>query len=218
LLSRPNQVVTVDQLVDSVWGDRPPASAVANVRTHVASLRRRLPGTRIVTRPTGYLITVAPGELDVAVFADLVAQAGRDAKSGQPAEAAWRLRRALALWRGRPMANVPHHGATEAEAARLDEMRLIAVQDCLGATLAAGEPDLAAVELRSLVLTYPLRERLWALLMLALCQGGRRADALDAYEQARARLADELGIDPGPELRQLRHRILTGDPVLLGQR
>jgi DNA-binding SARP family transcriptional activator len=218
LLLRANQVVTVGRLVDALWGADPPTSAVANVRTHVARLRHRLheagDDSRIVTRSAGYLITVAPDELDLALFDDLTARAGCAARQGHHAMAAWTLSRALTLWRGRPMENVPPHGTLEADAARLDEIRLTVVQDCLDATLAAGDHERATVALRALVVTHPLRERLWAQLMMALHRAGRRADALAAYEQARVRLADELGLDPGTELRQLRQRILIGDPTL----
>ncbi|WP_051468809.1 AfsR/SARP family transcriptional regulator [Actinomadura oligospora] len=219
LLLSANQVVAVDRLVELIWGPAPPTSAEANLRTHVSALRRLLRGSgdgaaRLVTRPGGYLIEVQPGDLDLLAFDALVRDGRRALREGQPGTAARRLSAALGMWRGRPLENVVLHGDGDAEAARLAEVRLGVVEDRLRAMLADG--DLADVvgELSGLVVDHPLRESLWALLMLALQRSGRQADALAAYERVRHVLAEELGADPGPELRRLHHQILTGDPAL----
>ncbi|MFD4411453.1 BTAD domain-containing putative transcriptional regulator [Streptomyces sp. NPDC058246] len=227
LLLSANQVVSVHRLIDVVWGQASPASAVANLRTHVAGLRRLLSASdgeaeplggsvRLGTRPGGYQLTVLPGELDLTVFDDLVARGRQALRQRRPAEAAPYFGRALELWRGPPLENVVLHGPGEADLARLEEARPAVVEDWLRARLACGEHAEVIGELRALVVEQPLRERLWALLMLALHRTGRRADALGAYDQARARLVDELGLDPGRELSALHERILSGDPGLSG--
>ncbi|MEV4255101.1 BTAD domain-containing putative transcriptional regulator [Spirillospora sp. NPDC049652] len=218
LLLSANQVVAVDRLVELIWGPAPPASAEANLRTHVSALRRLLRdsggASRLVTRPGGYLIEVEPGDLDLLAFDALVRDGRLALREGRSATAARLLSAALGMWRGRPLENVVLHGDGDAEAARLTEVRLGVVEDRLRAMLAGG--DLADVvgELSGLVVDHPLRESLWAMLMLALRRSGRQADALAAYERVRHVLAEELGADPGPELRRLHHRILTGDPAL----
>ncbi|MEU5342167.1 MULTISPECIES: AfsR/SARP family transcriptional regulator [unclassified Streptomyces] len=225
LLLSANQVVSVRRLVNVVWGQSSPTSAVANLRTHVTGLRRLLsaaeggadsPGgaVRLGTRPGGYQLTVLPGELDLTVFEELVAQGRHALRQRCPADAAPYFGRALRLWRGQPLENVLLYGSGEADLARLEEVRPAVVEDWLRARLACGEHAEVIGELRALVVEQPLRERLWALLMLALHRTGRRADALGAYDQARARLVDELGLDPGRELSALHQRILNGDPAL----
>ncbi|MET7483221.1 AfsR/SARP family transcriptional regulator [Streptomyces sp. NPDC005538] len=222
LLLSANRSVSVPRLVDTVWGPTSPTSAVANLRTHVAGLRRVLstaaagtcPSVRLETCPGGYQLTVLPGELDLTVFDELVTRGRRALRQGRPEEAAPYFGRALRLWRGTPLENLVLYGSGEADRARLDEMRPAVVEDWLRARLACGEHAEVIGELRALVVEQPLRERLWALLMLALHRTGRRADALGAYDQARARLVDELGLDPGRELSALHRGILDGDPVL----
>lgn len=225
LLLSANHVVSVHRLISVVWGQTSPPSAVANLRTHVAGLRRLLSaadsgadalgGTvRLRTRPGGYQLTVLPGELDLTVFEDLVAQGRQAVRQRRPADAALHFGQALGLWRGQPLENVVLHGSGEADLARLEEVRPAVVEAWLRTRLACGEHAEVIGELRALVVEQPLRERLWALLMLALHRTGRRADALGAYDQARARLVDELGLDPGPELSALHQRILNGDPTL----
>ncbi|MFC4905712.1 AfsR/SARP family transcriptional regulator [Actinomadura gamaensis] len=219
LLLSANQVVAADRLIEIIWGSAPPNSAEANLRTHVSALRRLLQASGggpspLLTRPGGYLVQVEPDDLDLLAFDALVREGRRALREDQPATAVRRLSRALALWRGRPLEDVVLHGDGDAEAARLAEVRLGVVEDRLRAKLLSG--DLADVvgELSGLVVEHPLREPLWALLMLALQRSGRQADALAAYDQVRRVLADELGADPGPELRRLHQQILTGDPAL----
>ncbi len=220
LLLHANQVVTVDRLIDRVWGQDPPPSAAANLRTHVAALRRNLSrakgSARVVARSGGYLIVVRPGELDLSAFEELAGQGRAAVQRSEHALAARRFGEALALWHGRPLENVALSGTAEADAVRLSEDRISVLEDCLHARLAAGEHASVIGALRGLVLEHPLREHLWALLMLALYRAGRKADALAAYDDARAQLADQLGLDPGTELCRLHQHILTGDPALSG--
>ncbi|WP_214327421.1 AfsR/SARP family transcriptional regulator [Nonomuraea sediminis] len=202
LLLSPNRLVTVDRLVDAIWGEEPPASAAPNLRQHVTALRRALgsQSSRISGQPgRGYRIEVRPGELDLDVFTDLVAR-------GLPGQA-------LAVWRGEPLQDLPPHPVFTSAAARLGERRLAVLEDWFEARLAAGEHDELLPELRAQVVEHPLRERAWALLIRALHQAGRQGDALAAYAQARGVLADELGVDPGPELQELHARVLSGPEV-----
>ncbi|MFI7121982.1 BTAD domain-containing putative transcriptional regulator [Amycolatopsis sp. NPDC049868] len=219
LLLHPNRVVSIVELIDMVWGESAPRSAAVNLRTHVAGLRRVLAPEgehRMVARGGGYLISVQPGEVDLSCFEDLVAQGRHAQQAGEHVVAVQRFETALSLWRGQPFDNVELHGAAVAEAARLTEIRLSLTAEHLGARLAAGDGAVVE-ELRGLVVTYPLQEPLWALLMRALYRTGRQVDALAAYDQARDRLAEDLGIDAGTELRTLRQQILTSDPALLDE-
>jgi predicted ATPase/DNA-binding SARP family transcriptional activator len=199
LLLHPNRAVSIDRLVDAVWGESPPATARSALQVHVHALRKALGADRIVTRAPGYFVRVEPGELDVERFEELVA-AGSFAK-------------ALALWRGPALADVAHEDFARAEAARLDEARLSAIEARIDAELDAGRHDAVAAELDALVAAHPHRERFRAQQMLALYRGGRQADALAAYRDARAAL-DDLGLAPSAELRALEQRILRQDPGL----
>ncbi|MEV6909823.1 BTAD domain-containing putative transcriptional regulator [Amycolatopsis sp. NPDC051071] len=217
LLLHPNQVVPITGLIDMVWGEPSPRSAAVNLRTHVARLRRVLAPEgerRLTAHNGGYRMSVRPEEVDLAVFEDLIARGHAARQAGEHTAAMRTYGTALRLWRGHPFDDVELHGAAAAEVARLNEIRLTLTEDHLRARLATGDGAVIG-ELRGLVLVHPLREPLWALLILALYSAGRQADALAAYDQARARLADELGIDPGPALRSMRQQILTGDPALL---
>jgi DNA-binding SARP family transcriptional activator len=201
------RVVSVERLVDAVWGQTPPLTADRQVFNSVSALRRLL-GDAIVTTPPGYRLRVGDGQLDLQVF-EREAELGRAAAAaGRDDEAARRLRSALALWRGPALG-----GATglSVEAARLEERRLEVLECRIDVDLRRGRHAELVAELLGLVAEQPLRERLWALLMLALYRSGRQADALGAYRELRARLVDELGIEPGPELRQLHQEILTSD-------
>ncbi|RSN31864.1 transcriptional regulator [Amycolatopsis sp. WAC 01416] len=218
LLLHSNRVVPSSELVDMVWGEPAPRSAAVNLRTHIAGLRRVLApeGERRLTAGNGgYRISVRPEEMDLTVFEDLIARGRAAQRAGEHAAAALRFGAALRLWRGRPFDDVELHGAAAAEAARLNEVRLTLTEEHLRARLGTGDGTVVG-ELRGLVVAHPLREPLWMLLMLALHGTGRQADALAAYDQAKERLAGELGIDPGPALRDLRQRILTEDPALPG--
>src|SRR5215467_14461639 len=217
LLLRANQVVPVGELAGALWDEELPASARATVRNYVKRLRRALGDVdrlRIATRGDGYLIGVADGELDLARFETLRDQAGKHARAGQWAEASDALHEALALWRGQPLADVPSDVLARREGPRLAELRLQAAEDRFEADLQLGRHGEVIAGLQQLAEAEPLRERLHELLMLALYRAGRQADALAAYRRARATLVDELGIEPGPALRELHQQILAGDPAL----
>ena len=210
LLLRPNEAVSTDALVDAIWGERAPSSAGKLVQVYVSQLRRALGDGAIQTRPPGYLIRLAPDQLDAARFERLLAE-GREALAvGNPTLAASLLRRALGLWRGRAL----DEADLTVEAARLEELRLACLEERIAADLALGRHVEALAELRALVAEHPLRERLRAQLMLALYRCGRQAEALDAYRDAARALRDELGLEPGAELRELEHAILNHAPSL----
>ena len=211
LLLNENRVVASERLVDALWGQVPPASAVNALHGHVAALRGLLGAGRIETRPPGYLLRVDPGELDLHRFASLVAGAARE-RAPQARSAL--LRDALAIWRGDPLADLHDEPFARGEAARLGELRLSALEDRIDAELAAGRHHELVAELEPLVAGHPFRERPRAQLMLALYRCGRQARALEVFQAARGRLVSELGIEPGPALRQLQRRILNQDPTL----
>jgi DNA-binding SARP family transcriptional activator len=210
LLLAPNQPVAWPQLADAAWDDAPP-TAVRQVRNLVSTLRRRL-GPVITAAGAGYRIAAAESDVDSLVFADRVRTAHALART-QPGTAAEHLRTALGLWRGPALAGLPGR-AIEAAAAGLDEQRLAAHELCLDLELAQGRHRRLVSELVVLVRTHPLREALVGRLMLALYRCGRQADAVTAYQRLRQRLAVEVGLDPGPQLRELYTSILRQEPAL----
>jgi eukaryotic-like serine/threonine-protein kinase len=214
LLLHPNEVVSSDRLIEELWGGGGSKDGAKALQVAVARLRKALEsGTEedlLLTRPPGYELRLAPGQLDLQRFERLVAEA----RAADPATAAAKLRDALALWRGPPLADLAYESFCQAEIARLDELRLAALEDRLRADLELGRHVESVGELERLVADHPLRERPRELLMLALYRSGRQAEALDAYQAARAALVDELGIEPGRELRQLQQAILEQDPSL----
>lgn len=216
LLLRANHVVAVDDLAEALWGSAPPPSARVTVQNYVNRLRGVLgaAGCRIVTRPPGYLIRVAAGELDVSLFEDLLDSARSAAIAGAWARAGAEARTALSLWRGDPLADVPSAYLVSREVPRLEELRLRTAETGIEADLRLGKPASVIGELRSLVGAEPLRERLYALLMTALYQDGRQAEALAVYQQAREMLVAELGVEPGQELRETHQRVLAGGQAL----
>ena len=205
----PGRVVPAGRLVEELWRGRPPLGAAKTLRSYVSRLRSALaPEVALLPRGGGYVLSADPGQLDVARFERLVAE-GRAALGGGEAVAAGnRFRDALGLWRGPALAGVAEVEPLAREGARLEELRLAAVEGRLEADLAVGPHGEVVGELERLVGEYPLRERLWRLLMLALYRCGRQADALAAYQRARAVLADELGLEPSPELRELERAVL----------
>jgi DNA-binding SARP family transcriptional activator len=222
LLARPNQVVSLEMLVRGLWGEQPPPTAAKTLQSHIKRLRRALEPDRargaagqvLVTRQPGYLLRVAPGALDVAQFEELTAQARQALAGGQVDAAASLLRQALGLWRGGAFEEFLDTDVGAAESDRLAELRLVALEDRVEADLRLGRHRELVAELEGLVREQPLRERLWAQLLLALYRSGRQADALLAYQRARSVLVEELGIDPGAELRRLHAAVLAQDPVL----
>jgi predicted ATPase/DNA-binding SARP family transcriptional activator len=210
LLVAGGRVVPAEQLSDELWGGCPPPGAAGTLRSHVSRLRTLLsPDAVLVAEGGGYALAApGAGHLDAVQFERLAA-VGREAlEGGDAAAAASRFRKALGLWRGRALADVADVEPLAREGARLDELRLVATEGRIEADLALGRAAEVTGELESLVATYPVRERLWRLLVLALYQAGRQADALAAYRRAREMLAAELGIEPGVELRDLEQAVL----------
>ncbi|MGH9246342.1 MAG: BTAD domain-containing putative transcriptional regulator [Acidimicrobiales bacterium] len=222
LVVNANRVVSVDRLIDELWGDHPPPTAAKALQTYVSALRKTLepgrtagdPPRVLVTRGAGYVLEVDRNHIDAHRFEHRAAE-GRDAlRTGRPEVAATALEEALALWRGPPFAEFGDHDALRAEAERLQELRLAAAEDALATYLALGREAEVVAEAKSLLREHPLRERLWAHLMLAHYRLGRQAEALRAYRKARRIVGDELGIEPSPHLQQLERAILLQDPDL----
>jgi DNA-binding SARP family transcriptional activator len=218
LLLEHGKAVSVDRLVDTLWGADPPPTARAKVHTHVSGLRqalRRCGGDEewILTRPPGYLLRTDDVGSDLAEFDGLTAAGRAAAASGDKAAAAEQYARALALWRGPAFADVTSP-VIQAAAAGLDERRVLTIEARAQANLDVGRCDVAIADLSTALTAYPLRERLRGFTMLALYRLGCRADALRLYRDGYKLLADELGLEPGPQLRHLHQRILTGDPAL----
>ena len=229
--------VSVDTIVDLLWGDEPPATVAGTLQAYVAGLRRalepdrpaRAPSTVLVTVAPGYALRVADDDLDAARFDRLVTRTHR--RLGQVStlhttrgltadelhSVVADLDAALALWRGTPYLELDEAPDAVAERARLEELRALALEDRAIAALELGNHAAVAAELESLTAAYPLRERFWALRALALTRAGRQADALDALREVREVLADELGLEPGPELRELQALVLRQDPSLQWQ-
>jgi YVTN family beta-propeller protein len=214
LLLHANEAVPRAQLVDGLWGERPPRSAAKSLDTYVYRLRKLIGHDRLAHEAGGYLLHVEPGELDVAEFERLVASAVTATESGDYHATLGELTLALALWRGPAWGDLLDSEALEADAQRLEELRLSALESRFEAELALAHGAELAPELERLVDQHPLRERLIASLMLALYRAGRQTDALDVFQTARWRLVDELGLEPGPELHELQRRILEHDPTL----
>jgi predicted ATPase/DNA-binding SARP family transcriptional activator len=214
LLIRANQVVAADRLIEDLWEGNPPESAAGTLQSHISTLRRFLGHDRLQTRGGGYVLAVAAGELDAARFEAELSGACQLLAGGDAAGAAGRLTQAVDRWRGNAFGEFASASWAMAEASRLEEERLVAVETLLEARLALGQNTVVAAEAEAAVSHHPLRERLWAHLIVALYRQGRQADALRAYTRLRATLADELGIDPSPELRNLEQAVLAQHPSL----
>ncbi|HZG34520.1 MAG TPA: AfsR/SARP family transcriptional regulator, partial [Gaiellaceae bacterium] len=212
LLLHPNEVVPRARLVDGLWGERPPASVANALQVAAHALRKLLGRERLETRGDGYLLRVAAGEVDLQ-RAEALLRRARDEQ--EPAAAAALLAEALALWRGPPLSGLREVPFARTEAPRLDELRLVVLERRLAAQLDAGAGEELVPELQALVAEQPYRERLHRHLMLALYRAGRQAEALAAFRSARRLLVDDLGVEPGPELRELERRLLRHDPTLL---
>jgi DNA-binding SARP family transcriptional activator len=214
LLLRPNEVVSTDRLIDAVWGEHPPATAMTALQGHVSQLRKLLPPDRLLTRAPGYVLRVEPGELDIDRLEALRQKARAALDDRRPEDAVVELREALALWRGPPLADIAYLPFAEAEIARLEELLAETIEERIHAELALGLDAELIGELEGLVRVEPFRERRRAQLMLALYRAGRQADALQVYQEGRRRLVEELGIAPGPALQELQQQILAQDPAL----
>ena len=213
LVVRANQLVPADTLVDEVWGEEPPEQARNIIQTYVSHLRKALGRDRIQSHAPGYRLRIDHSELDATRFDDLV----RDARKTLPTDpniAVATLDTALALWRGPALADLVDRPSLMAEAARLDELRLEAQEVRIEGLLAGGAQARAIGDLEALLARHPWRESLWGLLMLAYYREGRQAEALRSFQRAREILADELGLDPSPELLRLHERVLQQDPGL----
>jgi DNA-binding SARP family transcriptional activator len=212
LLLSANEVVSTDRLIDALWGEESPGSGRTALQVRVSQLRKALGagGELIQTRPPGYSLRLEREQLDLYQFERLVA----DAEGVDPAAAAAKLRAALALWRGPPLADLGYDSFAQAAIARLDELRLAVLEKRIETDLVLARHTDLVGELEALVTEHPLRERLWAQLMLALYRCGRQADALGAYQRARRTLVEELGIEPGSQLRELEQAILDQDRSL----
>lgn len=220
LLLSANRVVSVDRLADALWGAE--AAGTASLQVYVSNLRRafepespaRARTDVLLTQPPGYVLRVEPRAVDAMRFEALAAQGHRQLEAGDAAWARACLAEALALWRGPALAEYAFEAFAEREAARLEELRVVALEARFECDIALGAHAVAAAELEALVAERPLRERLWALLMLSLYRCGRQADALRAYTRARQVLIEELGIEPGTELRSVQAGILAQTPSL----
>jgi DNA-binding SARP family transcriptional activator len=211
LLLDANRVVSTDRIVDALWGEQPPRTAATSLQNFVSQLRKLLGSEVVVTKPPGYQLRIAPQQLDLERFVRLVEESRTEES---PVERAVKLRRALALWRGQPLADLGFEAFAQQEIARLEELRLAALEDRLEAELEAGRHSDLVGELESFADEHPLRERLRSQLMLALYRSGRQAEALQIYHDTRRVLVDELGIEPSPTLQQLHGAILRQDPRL----
>ncbi|MDN3292988.1 BTAD domain-containing putative transcriptional regulator [Streptomyces ficellus] len=213
LLLRDGRTATAAELIDAIWGDEPPSQALAAVRTYASRLRKILPAGVLVSESGGYAIRGRADALDLNVAQELAAEAEKARAGGDRRQARVLIGKALGLWDGEPLASVPGPYA-ETQRARLEEWRLQLLETRLDLDLECGHHAEAVSELTALTAAHPLRERLRELLMLALYRSGRQAEALAVYADTRRLLADELGVDPRPELSRLQQRILQADAEL----
>ncbi len=216
LTLHPNQVVSVDRLVDDIWGENPPATAVHTVHVFVSRLRRALStaGDRLVTRPPGYVIDLQVDEVDADRFERLYETARTTLAAGDATDAVALLTQADALWRGQPLAEFTYQPFAQGAIARLEELRISAREELIEAHLALGRHDQVVSQLEALIREHPFRERPRGQLMLALYRSGRQAQALEAFREARRALVEELAVEPGEMLRELEQAILRQDPSL----
>ena len=218
LLVHANEVVPVARLVDEVWGEDPPVTAENVLQTYVSQLRKVLGRDAIATRGRGYVAVVAEGRLDLRVFERRAGAGARALGDGRLDVAAMEFRSALELWRGPALADLADEPCARTVAARLDELRVVALERAIDADLACGRDAELVAELEALTAQHPLHERFRAQQMVALYRCGRQADALEAFQRARRTLVTELGIEPGAALRDVQRAILEQDPALAAPR
>src|SRR5919198_979886 len=219
LLLHANEVVSRDVLIDELWGAKPPPRASHTLETYVSRLRKTLHSDptgepTIVTRSPGYLLRVDYGQLDLDRFDRLLEEGRRALATYAPERAAAKLREALDLWRGRPLADLEFEDFARVEIDRLEELRLQALEDRIEAGLALGRHGAAIPELETLLAQKPPREAPRGQLMLAPYRSGRQAEALQVYRESRGYFIEELGLEPGPALRSIERAILRQDDVL----
>jgi DNA-binding SARP family transcriptional activator len=220
-LLRANETLSADRLIDALWGEHPPATATKAVQVHVSRLRKALvAGTAgvsrdvLVTRGLGYELQLDPERLDAHCFERLLGEGRRELAAGRPEHAIVALEQALSLWRGAPLADFAYESFAQSEIARLENLHISAREQLVEAKLALGRHAEVLTELEALIAEHPYREGLHAQLMLALYRCDRQADALQAYQNARRALVEELGIEPGRRLRELERAILAQDARL----
>jgi DNA-binding SARP family transcriptional activator/DNA-binding beta-propeller fold protein YncE len=214
LLLNAGEVVSTDRLIDALWGESPPASAPNSVHIYVSQLRKVLGDGCLLTRGHGYVLALEPGQLDFDRFERMLDEGRTLLVRGDTKGAGETLREALALWRGAPLVDFGTEPFAQREIARLEDLRLTALEARIDADLGVGRHSRLVGELDALTATNPLHERFWAQLMLALYRSGRQTDALSAYQKARRALAEQVGLAPGPELQRLEKAILAHDPSL----
>jgi DNA-binding SARP family transcriptional activator len=216
LLINPGETVTTDRLLEDLWARNVPDTARHALHVYVSKLRAALgpDRDRLTRRDSGYCISIEPDELDATRFVQLVADGRASLARGDPEAAHTQLETALDIWRGPVLADVADEEFVRAEAVRLDEVRLVALEQRVAADLELGRHDALVEELRDLTVRHPFRERFWEQLMLSLYRCGRQAESLRVFQTARTQLAEELGIEPGPALRHLEDQILAQDPRL----
>jgi DNA-binding SARP family transcriptional activator len=227
LLLHANSVVPSEKLIDELWGETPPESGATALQVRLSQLRKSLQAgnangshksSLVVTQAPGYVLRITPERVDAHRFKQLVTKARAAAADLEPERAATMLREALDLWRGPALADLAHEPFAQGEIARLEELRLVALEERIQADLALGRHAEVVAEVEALVGAHPFRERPRAQLMLALYRSGRQTEALTVYRDARRALVEELGIEPGPELRDLEQAILRQDSALTPQR
>src|SRR3954469_4225751 len=214
LLLRANDVVRTEDLVEELWGPTAPTTAPKMIQNAVSKLRKSGMAEVLATRAGGYMLHVDPDQVDATRFERLVDRARESLAAGSPEVAEQLLDEANGLWRGAPLADLAPEAFAQSEIARLEELRLTATETSIDAALALGRHRELTITLEMLVSRYPLRETLRMQLMLSLYRSGRQADALAAYQAARAHLRDEVGLEPSPALQRLEQAILIQDPAL----
>jgi predicted ATPase/DNA-binding SARP family transcriptional activator len=221
LLLHANETLTTDRLIDELWGERPPATAAKAVQVHISRLRKALAAGAangsdglVVTREHGYELRLDPESLDAYRFERLLAEGRGQLEAGHPEHAASTLEEALSLWRGRPLDGLAFEPFAQREVARFEDLHIAALEQLVEAKLALGRHAEVVAQLETLIAEHPYREGLRAQLMLALYRSGRQAEALQAYQDARRALVEELGIEPGERLRELERSVLGQDPAL----
>jgi DNA-binding SARP family transcriptional activator len=218
LLLHAGETLTTDHLVDELWGEQQPTAAAKTAQVHISRLRKVLAdagaGDLLVTRENGYELVVEPERIDAHRFERLVAEGSSALSAGEPDAALEALEAALSLWRGPPLADLAYEPFVQQEAAHLEELRVTALEQLVEAKLVLGRHAEVIGQLEQLVSEHPYRENMRAQLMLALYRSDRQADALQAYQDARRKLVDELGIEPGERLRELERAVLAQDPAL----
>ena len=226
LLIHANEIVSNEQLIEDLWPDTPPVTATKSVQVYVSQVRKALRGAEravggdgvVLTRPGGYVLSLAADRLDAKRLEQALQEGRRVLELGDPDAAAERLRCGLALWRGPPLADFRYEAFAQPEIARLEELRLAALEERIEADLAGGRHAGLAGELAPLVAAQPLRERLRAQLMVALYRCDRQAEALEVYREGRHHLVEELGLEPSPRLQALERAVLAQSPELAAQR